>query len=100
MRDADPKWNAVSRATVSQSIIPKMVTETENKIKDELTNPEITHVSTTVDIWSDRLMRGYMGITCHVMVETSRAIELKSRLLSCSRYVMIRMLVTISIHID
>ena len=36
--------------------------------------------SVTVNIWSDRVMRSYLGITCHVVMEEEDKIELKSPL--------------------
>lgn len=40
------------------------------------------HVSVTVDIWSDRRMRGFLGVTGHVLA-TSEGVQLNSY---CSRF--------------
>ena len=42
--------------------------------------------SATVDIWSDRVLRSYLGITCYVAEKEADKIELKSLLLSCKRF--------------
>lgn len=44
------------------------------------------NVSVTVDIWSDRRMRGFLGVTAHwINIEDDR-LELKSQLLACNRF--------------
>ena len=42
--------------------------------------------SVTVDIWSDRVMRSNLGITCHVVAEKKDNIELKSLLSNFKRF--------------
>ena len=42
---------------------------------------EVENVSVTVDLWSDRKMRSYMGVTVHYL----HGNELKSGLLCCLR---------------
>ncbi|XP_034071694.1 uncharacterized protein LOC117545812 [Gymnodraco acuticeps] len=46
----------------------------------------INHVSVTVDIWSDRKMRGFLGVTAHYLEKDEERIELKSNLLACDRF--------------
>ncbi|KAL3048825.1 hypothetical protein OYC64_008329 [Pagothenia borchgrevinki] len=46
----------------------------------------INHVSVTVDIWSDRKMRGFLGVTAHYLEQDEERIELKSNLLACDRF--------------
>uniref|UniRef100_A0A674AI05 HAT C-terminal dimerisation domain-containing protein n=1 Tax=Salmo trutta TaxID=8032 RepID=A0A674AI05_SALTR len=43
-------------------------------------------VSITVDIWSDRKMRGFLGVTVHCMEKDGERIQLKSNLLACDRF--------------
>lgn len=53
-------------------------------MKTELSNTE--HVSVTVDIWSDRRMRGFLGVTVHYMEKDEESLQLKSNLLSFDRF--------------
>ena len=39
-------------------------------------------VSVTVDLWSNRQMRGFLGITCHFILDWS----LRSLILGCKRF--------------
>ena len=52
----------------------------KKKIKGDLDC--IKNISITVDIWSDRTMRGFMGVTGHYFHQSN----LKSLLLSCDRF--------------
>lgn len=79
MTICEPKWNPVCRKTVT-SKIPAAVKAIQEQIKAELTT--VKSVSVTVDIWSDRMMRGFLGITGHYFQEG----KIKSCLLSCARY--------------
>lgn len=86
MEIVDGKYQPVSRRTVTSKMIPELVTALESRMKDML--KDLDFVSTTVDIWSDRTMRGYLGVTAHGMVNAGNGMELKSFLLACSRYVL------------
>ena len=55
------------------------------QLKEQLV--KFPHVSTTVDIWSDRTMRGYLGITVHGVLEEEKQLTLQSYLLTCQRLV-------------
>ena len=79
---ADPKY----KATNYRSVVKKLessVTAIRTKIKEELAEAE--HVSLTVDIWSDRRMRGFLGVTGHYLT-TNKGLCLNSCLLACSRF--------------
>ena len=62
MSIVDNKFANICPRTVVNSIKSE-VTRTEALLKDKLANAK--HISVTADIWSDRKMRGYMGITVH-----------------------------------
>ncbi|XP_056598289.1 zinc finger BED domain-containing protein 4-like [Triplophysa dalaica] len=79
----DAKYTAVSRRTVT-SRLEAMVSERRSKLIREIATVE--NLSVTVDIWSDRRMRGYLGVTGHWMDTTADAITLKSHLLACNRF--------------
>lgn len=55
----------------------------EATIKSSLEKTEF--VSVTVDIWTDRIMRGFLGVTAHYMALKEKT-KLESVLLSCDRF--------------
>ena len=79
---ADSKYQPVSHRTITLKI-ESLVAETREKIKVLLAGAD--HVSVTVDIWSDRRKRGFLGVTGHVLA-TSEGVQLNSYLLACSRF--------------
>lgn len=83
MSVVDPKYVNISRTTVT-SMLAEMTTAMEAKIKEDMS--KIDGVSVTVDVWSDRKMRGFLGVTGHVMEVTDKSLNLKSYLLGCSRF--------------
>lgn len=85
MAAVDPKYVNFSRATVT-SKITEMASVMENKIKEAMASAN--NLSVTVDIWSDRKMRGFLGVTGHTMEvnESTKELSLKSYLLSCERF--------------
>ena len=44
-------------------------------------------VSLTVDIWSDREMRSFLGVTAHVVVQEKEVHLLKFFTLTCEQFV-------------
>lgn len=82
MSVVDSKYQPVCRRTMT-SKIESLVAETREKIKLILAG--VDHVSVTVDIWSDRRMRGFLGVTGHVLA-TSEGVMLKSYLLACNQF--------------
>uniref|UniRef100_A0A3P8TS84 HAT C-terminal dimerisation domain-containing protein n=1 Tax=Amphiprion percula TaxID=161767 RepID=A0A3P8TS84_AMPPE len=83
LKIVDPKYNSVCRKTLTSK------TETvaglrRDKLKTQLSNSD--SVSVTVDIWSDRRMRGFLGVTVHYMEIDQDNIQLKSNLLACDRF--------------
>jgi hypothetical protein len=55
----DPKYVNASRSTVT-SHVSAIAEQLEKEIKDKLA--EADYVSVTVDIWSDRKMRRFLGV--------------------------------------
>uniref|UniRef100_A0A4W5K373 HAT C-terminal dimerisation domain-containing protein n=1 Tax=Hucho hucho TaxID=62062 RepID=A0A4W5K373_9TELE len=76
----DSKYSPVCRRTLT-SKVENLATERRSKLKTQLSNTD--HVSVTVDIWSDRKMRGFLGVTVHCMEKDGERIQLKSNLLAC-----------------
>ena len=80
---ADPKYKATNYRSVIKNL-ESSVTAIRTKVKEELAEAE--HVSLTVDIWSDRRMRGFLGVTGHYLKKNKESLKLKSCLLACSRF--------------
>ena len=58
----DKKYVPPARATIT-SYLENKVESVRNDLKEEL--KETDSINTTVDIWLDRKMRGYMTVTAH-----------------------------------
>uniref|UniRef100_A0A4W5RXY7 HAT C-terminal dimerisation domain-containing protein n=1 Tax=Hucho hucho TaxID=62062 RepID=A0A4W5RXY7_9TELE len=69
----DSKYSPVCRTTLTSKL-------------ENLATDNTDHVSVTVDIWSDRKMRGFLGVTVHCMEKDGERIQLKSNLFSCDRF--------------
>uniref|UniRef100_A0A8C7I8Q0 Uncharacterized protein n=1 Tax=Oncorhynchus kisutch TaxID=8019 RepID=A0A8C7I8Q0_ONCKI len=76
----DSKYSPVCRRTLT-SKVEILATERRSKLKTQLSNMD--HVSVTVDIWSDRKTRGFLGVTVHCMEKDGERIQLKSNPLAC-----------------
>lgn len=79
----DSKYSPVCRRTLT-SKTENLAEERRSKLKTQLSN--IDHVSVTVDIWSDRKMRGFLGVTVHWIEKEAERIQLKTNLLACNRF--------------
>ncbi|XP_038823451.1 uncharacterized protein LOC120023496 [Salvelinus namaycush] len=79
----DSKYSPVCRRTLT-SKVENLATKRRSKLKTQLSNTD--HVSVTVDIWSDRKMRGFLGVTVHCMEKDGERLQLKSNLLACDRF--------------
>lgn len=79
----DAKYSPVSRRTIT-SKLDNLVAERQDKLKHDLVKAD--NVSVTVDIWSDRKMRGFLGVTGHWTNIEKDCLTLKSQLLSCNRF--------------
>ena len=78
----DSKYDPVSRRTIT-SKLESVTMDRQRKLKEDLAKAE--HVSVTVDIWSDRRMRGFLGVTAH-WFDIKDDLQLKSQLLACNRF--------------
>lgn len=79
----DNQCSPVSRRTVT-SKLQCVVAERQVKLKSELAGAD--HVSVTVNIWLDRRMRGFLGVTAHWVNIKDDYLQLKSQLLACNRF--------------
>ncbi|CAF1373788.1 unnamed protein product [Adineta steineri] len=65
MKDANIKYNPVSSRKIKQTIIPTFTNDVFQKISDTLN--ESSYVSLTIDGWSDRRCRSFLGVTGHII---------------------------------
>ncbi|CAF1334543.1 unnamed protein product [Didymodactylos carnosus] len=73
MNKLDPKYSIISHRIITRDRIPKMYDAMLKKLKVICNN-----VSITLDLWSDRRLRSYMGVTLHTIIDKQN----KSYLLS------------------
>ena len=83
LHDLDPKYKPVSRMTMKKRIHAK-----SKSVQDEIAEKmQITDsVNTTVDIWSDRKMRSFLGVTAHIIESNQSELHLTSDTLACHRF--------------
>ena len=77
----DSKYTPPARNTIKTRLF-RMADEIQTDIKEKLISPK--SVNTTLDIWSDRRMRSYLGITCHYISMDN--FTLCTVLLACTRF--------------
>lgn len=63
LADMDPKFTPPVRQTVTYSILPQMLQSQQLKLAAFI--EKCSDISLTVDIWSDRRMHSYIGVTMH-----------------------------------
>ncbi|KAL1249031.1 hypothetical protein QQF64_022349 [Cirrhinus molitorella] len=80
----DERYIPIARSTITSKHIPQLVTRVKECIKSSLADQKF--VSVTADIWSDRTLRSYLGVTAHVCNCTANEYTLKSFLLDCRRF--------------
>lgn len=80
------RFTPMARSTLGRLKIPQLFAAGKECIKNILAKQR--SVSITTDIWSDRTMRSFLGVTAHAIISnpTSGSVELKSMLLSCQRF--------------
>ena len=81
----DPLYVPVARSTITSVTIPGMMKAKKELIRSRLA--EVSSVSVTTDIWSDRKMRSFLGVTAHTVTvdERNQELSLQSYLLACER---------------
>ncbi|TRY76102.1 hypothetical protein DNTS_030158 [Danionella cerebrum] len=79
----DSKYSPVCHRTLTAKT-ESLTEERRLKLKTQLSNTD--HVSVTVDIWSDRKKRGFLGVTVHWVEKDAERIQLKTNLLACNRF--------------
>ena len=76
MIDVDPKFKPIHRRDLTRTFLRNLKKKYFLKLK-EICNKSC-YISLTLDVWTDRRMRSYLGVTAHTIFND----ELKSFLLS------------------
>uniref|UniRef100_A0A3Q3BF94 HAT C-terminal dimerisation domain-containing protein n=1 Tax=Kryptolebias marmoratus TaxID=37003 RepID=A0A3Q3BF94_KRYMA len=80
----DSKYTPISRKTVSERRIPELVRKVKETVLEKLKTQR--SVSLTTDLWSDRRLRSFLGVTAHVCYKSKDSYALGSYLLDCRRF--------------
>ncbi|KAK9961953.1 hypothetical protein ABG768_007347 [Culter alburnus] len=82
----DNKYTPISRRTISEKQIPVLVRTVKETILKKLETQ--SSVSLTTDLWSDRRLRSFLGVTAHVCKKSkdSDSYALESYLLDCRHF--------------
>ena len=67
MKECYPKWQPISAKKLKTDIIASFKSRIDKIIGDAL--EKISHLTLTIDCWSDRRSRGFLGITGHFIDE-------------------------------
>ena len=76
----DPRYQVPSRKQFSSVLLGQRYTKLFTNVKNSLQN--VTGLSITMDLWTNRQMRSFTGITGHYILDS----QLKSVLLCCKRF--------------
>lgn len=60
-----PKWKPTSSRYFTKTLLPTLMSNSQNKIRSLLDS--IDHLSITVDVWTDRRGRSFIGVTGHFL---------------------------------
>lgn len=66
MFDVDPKYKLIHRRDIPRSHLPILNKRCVSKLQEICS--QLNYVSLTLDVWSDRRMRSYFGITAHAII--------------------------------
>ena len=67
LADLDPKFTPPVRQTVTYSILPQLYQSQQSKLTAIL--EKCTDISLTTDIWTDRRMHSFLGVTAHAFID-------------------------------
>ena len=80
MKECNVKWSPISSKKLKKDLIATFKETVDNSIRQTLDSTE--HVTLTVDGWSDRRCRSFLGVTCHFI---NRKMEPESYLIDLVR---------------
>ncbi|XP_063438060.1 zinc finger BED domain-containing protein 4-like [Mytilus trossulus] len=76
----NPKYQLPSRKHLSTKLLHQKASNIQSNIKEKLRSAE--SVCLTIDLWSNRQMKGFLGITGHFILDWC----MKSIMVSCKRF--------------
>ena len=80
MEIAEPHFTMPNRKKLRSSLLPTICADVETKLKVQLNQAQ--DICITVDLWSSRDMRSFLGMTGHFILDYT----LHSIMISCSRF--------------
>ena len=80
MEHAEPRYQMPSRTFLTSKLLHEKSTEVKNNLKGQLKKGQ--SVCLTIGFWSNRQMRGFLGITGHFILDWA----LKSVMIFCKRF--------------
>lgn len=80
LESLDPKYQLPSRKQLSTKLLYERSSAIQADLKSKL--KAVQSISLTIDLWSNRQMKGYLGITGHFLLDWS----LKSVMIACKRF--------------
>ncbi|XP_011408936.1 PREDICTED: zinc finger BED domain-containing protein 1-like, partial [Amphimedon queenslandica] len=78
----DPKYQVPSQKHLSNVLLKKKYSVVKNKVIEKVS--KATTINLAIDLWSNRQMKSYLGITGHFI---SKQWELESVMLGCNRVI-------------
>lgn len=60
-----PKWKCTSSRHFTNALLPSLMNSIQDKVKSLLN--DVNHLSITVDVWTDRRGKSFIGITGHFL---------------------------------
>lgn len=80
MATAEPKFTMPSRKYLSSVLLPQRSTSVQTRLKTKL--QQVQSLCLTVDLWSSRDMRSFIGVTGHFILDHT----MNSVMLACRRF--------------
>lgn len=84
LETVDNKYTPISRRTITEKYIPVLVKQVKETVLEKLKKKST--VSLTTDIWSDRRLRSFLGVTAHLCNKSKDCYALESYLLDCRHF--------------
>ena len=80
LNKAQPCYSIPSRKELSSKFLPSQTQQLQEHLRKKFCS--VGYVCVTVDLWTNRQMRSYIGITCHFIDN----FQLQSTMLACRRF--------------
>lgn len=70
----NPKFSIPYRKHITSAVLPDLKDKTRSKLQNELA--KVKHVAVTLDIWTDRRMHSFLGMTAHTFKNSTASSSL------------------------